>query len=94
MARILFVFFLLQIADLATTLVTLNLGGAEKNPLIQAFMSIGPVEGIIYAKIVVLLFAIGCSISRKRRLLQWANVVFAGIVVWNLVVITALLSKR
>jgi hypothetical protein len=68
--------------------------GAEKNPLIQVFMSIGPVKGIIYAKIVVLLFAIGCSISRKRKPLHWANVVFAGIVVWNLVVITALLPKR
>jgi hypothetical protein len=92
MANILIVFFALQVADAATTMVALQLGGAENNPLIHMFLSIGPVAGLILAKVLVLLIAFGCALSSRARPLRHANVVFTGIVAWNLIVIARLLA--
>jgi hypothetical protein len=92
MVNILIIFFVLQVADAATTVVALRLGGAEDNPLIQMFMSIGPVAGLILAKTLVLLIAFGCALSSRARVLRGANVVFTGIVAWNLIVIARLLA--
>jgi hypothetical protein len=92
MTKILSVFFLLQIADLATTVWTLKLGGAEINPLVLAFMTAGPLMGLFLAKVVVMLVAVGCALLSKHRTLQRANVVFAGIVAWNLSVIARLIA--
>ena len=92
MANILIVFFALQVADAATTLVALRLGGAEDNPLIHMFMSIGPLAGLILAKAIVLLIAFGCALSSRTRALRHANFAFTGIVAWNLIVIARLLA--
>jgi len=91
MTNVLLLFFFLQAADLATTAVALNLGGVENNPLVRAFMWMGPLVGLITAKIVVLLVATACAVSRKYRPLHCANAAFAGIVVWNLTVIARLM---
>ena len=56
------------------------------------FMSIGPLAGLLLAKVVVLLIAFGCTLSSRPRVLRRANVVFTGIVVWNLIVIAWLLA--
>lgn len=92
MAKLLAVFLLLQLADFMTTVATLRLGGAEMNPLVHLFMSIGPVTGLILAKVAVIPLAIGCFFLNKPRALQRANVVFACIVVWNISVIARLLG--
>ena len=92
MVNILVIFFVLQVADAATTVVALRLGGAEDNPLIQMFMSMGPVAGLILAKALVLLIAFGCALSSRARVLRHANVAFTGIVAWNLIVIARLLA--
>ena len=92
MANILIVFFVLQLADSATTLLALRLGGTENNPLIHMFMSIGPVAGLILAKVLVLLIAFGCVLSSRARALRHANIAFTGIVAWNLIVIARLLA--
>ena len=55
-------------------------------------MWLGPLVGLIAAKVVVLLIAMGCAVSKKYRPLQCANLAFAGIVVWNLSVIARLLA--
>jgi hypothetical protein len=92
MTKILTVFFLLQVADLLTTVATLKLGGTELNPLVHLFMSFGPLTGLILAKTAVTALAIGCSFLNKPRALQSANIVFAGIVVWNVSIIARLLG--
>lgn len=92
MTNVLLLFFFLQAADLATTAVAMNLGGVENNPLVRAFMWMGPLVGLMAAKAVVVLIAIACAASRKHRPLHWANAAFAGIVVWNLSVIARLLA--
>jgi hypothetical protein len=86
------VFLLLQVADFMTTVATLRLGGVEVNPLVHLFMSLGPMTGLILAKTTVIALAIGCSFWNKPRALQCANVVFAGIVIWNVSVLARLLG--
>jgi hypothetical protein len=91
MTKLFFVFALLQAADLATTVMTLKLGGVENNPLIQSFLTMGSVLGLVLAKIVVLLIAAGCAAWGRQRPLRCANAAFAGVVSWNLFVIARLL---
>ena len=91
MNKILSVYTLLQLADLATTTVTLRLGGVEVNPLVHLFMSVGPLVGLLLAKLVAMLAAMGCVFLKKPRPLRCANLVFAGIVAWNLTIIARLL---
>ena len=92
MTNVFLIFFLLQVADLATTFVTMRLGGVELNPLVRMFMSAGPVAGLFLAKLVVLAIAAGCAAMSKFRTLRRANIVFAGIVFWNITVIARLLA--
>jgi len=91
MNKILSIYTLLQLADLATTAVTLRLGGVEVNPLVHVFMAVGPLVGLLLAKLVAMLAAIGCVFLKKPRALRCANLVFAGIVLWNLTIIARLL---
>jgi hypothetical protein len=92
MIKILLVFVVLQAADLATTALTLKLGGAEINPLVHSVMSMNPVVGLIVAKMLAVLIAIGCASLNKAKALQRANLVFGGIIIWNLSVIARLLK--
>jgi hypothetical protein len=91
MNKILSIYTFLQLADLATTAVTMRLGGVEINPLVHVFMSVGPLVGLLLAKFVAMMAAIGCVFLKKPRPLRCANLVFAGIVVWNLSIIARLL---
>lgn len=81
-------FAILQLADLATTLIALRLGAFEQNPLLLAgFMTTyGATAGIVLSK--ALLLALGLGLSRRGYLVT--NVVFSGIVTWNLSVIARL----
>jgi hypothetical protein len=83
----LLVFLALQLLDVATTIVALGLGGAEQNPFISQFMSIGPIPGLFLSKVVVILLAgLFVSVGRTKPI-RLANIVFALIVVWNLTII-------
>jgi Domain of unknown function (DUF5658) len=90
MFNALVIFSFLQLADLGTTVAVLRLGGVEENPLVKILMVFGPVAGLILAKLVTLAIGAGCFLSTKPRALRVANVVFAGIVVWNLSIIARL----
>jgi Domain of unknown function (DUF5658) len=91
MNKILSIYTFLQLADMATTAVTMRLGGVEINPLVHVFMSVGPLVGLLLAKLVAMIAAMGCVFLKKPRPLRCANLVFAGIVVWNLSIIARLL---
>jgi hypothetical protein len=84
------IFSLLQVADLCTTVAVMRMGGIEQNPLVQHLMVIGPVQGLILAKAAALAIGVGCFMASKHRALFMANVVFAGIVIWNLSIIARL----
>jgi hypothetical protein len=84
------VFILLQIMDLATTLVALALGGQENNPIVAHVMALGPVGGLFLSKLAVTGIAAAGAAMQKNRALRVANVAFSGIVVWNVTVIARL----
>lgn len=83
----LILFAFLQVLDVGTTVLALKLGGHEKNPLIRQFMVMGPITGLVVSKIMVIAFAGGCAFLGKPRPVMYANLLFAGIVVWNVGVI-------
>jgi hypothetical protein len=92
MRKIFYIFVVLQITDLLTTVLALKLGGAEQNSMVRALMSVGPYKGLILSKLIVLSLALGFALSKKQAAIRNANVVFAAIVAWNLTVIVRLLS--
>jgi len=83
-------FIFLQLADFATTMIALHMEGVEKNSLVSRFMVIGSLQGLILSKVVILGIAAAAVLLRKQRVLRWANVVFGGVVLWNLVMIARL----
>lgn len=84
------IFILLQILDLATTLIVLALGGHENNPIIARVMAVNPVAGLFVSKLVVTGIAIAGAAMQKHRGLRVANIAFTGIVAWNVTVIARL----
>jgi hypothetical protein len=86
---ILLVFVALQLCDLATTLVFLQHGVGEANPLVGALMRVWAQPAVA----VLLVKAAGCGLavyawrSRRTRLLWRANLFFAVCVGWNLLAI-------
>jgi hypothetical protein len=79
-------FVILQLLDLLTTLAAFHVGAFEINPLVAKLTAyFGPVGGVLCSKVIAVLLAL-----RLRRLLWVANVFYAGIVIWNLIVLFAL----
>jgi len=83
-------FILLQIADIATTLVALSNGGHEQNPLVARFMVVGTLHGLLWSKLVVLAIAAVFIRFRGFRVIRLANVAFALVVCWNFIVLVRL----
>lgn len=82
-------FVVLQVLDLTTTLIAFHLGAIEANPLVAHFTAtFGWLRGLIISK----LFAIGIAMG-VRRLLWVVNVFYAGIIVWNLLILFSLHPK-
>jgi Domain of unknown function (DUF5658) len=86
-------FGILQIADVATTLIGFHLAGvqAEFNPVMRIFpASFGPVAGLLLGKLLLASMFMFFVYMRQNgtwnvgRLWTVVNVWFAGIVVWNL----------
>jgi len=86
----LLIFFALQAADLATTLVFLARGVGEANPLVSALIrSFGqPAPAVLLIKIAACLMALYAWRTRRNRLLRGANLFFALCVGWNLLVLS------
>jgi hypothetical protein len=86
MALGLFVF--LQIGDLLTTLVFLERGVHEGNPLVRAAMNASsPVLALAVVKLIACAVGVYAWRTRRPRVLRNANIFFAGCVCWNLLAI-------
>jgi Domain of unknown function (DUF5658) len=90
MKKPLMIFALLQLLDIATTLIALALGGAEQNPLVGHMMLTGTVTGLILSKLIVVGLAVAFILIGRGRVIRWANVAFSLIVVWNVTIICRL----
>lgn len=84
------IFIALQLADFTTTLIALHLGGAEANPIVSRLLVVGSLQGLIFSKVLVLTLGVAAVMARKFRVIKAANVVYAGVVLWNIVALVAL----
>jgi hypothetical protein len=86
---LLLVFLALQFCDLATTLVFLQHGVGEANPLVAALIrfSAQPAVALLLVKAAACGMAWYAWRTRRTRLLRRANVFFALCVGWNLMAI-------
>ena len=92
----LIVFIALQVLDILTTLLGMQLGAQEASMFLGRLMRAGPVAALLIAKIIaVLLVAIAMKFKRPR-VVVFLNYWFAAIVSWNLAVIllTQLSNRR
>ena len=81
------VFVALQVLDILTTLLGLQLGASEGSMFLSRLMRAGPVAALLIAKIIaVLLVALALKFKRPR-VVVFLNYWFAAVVSWNLVVI-------
>ena len=80
-------FLFLQVLDLLTTIVVLKLGGYEANPVVNYLMRLGPIEGLLLAKTVVIAGGAAIVWYNRHRVVFLANYAYAGIVCWNLAIL-------
>ena len=83
------IFIYLQLLDLLTTLVGFRLGAAELSPFIRALMHAGPATGVLLSKLIALGLGGLCVALKKNQLIRWASYWYAGLVVWNLMIMLA-----
>ncbi len=85
-------FVLLQISDVVSTILFLVLGGGEANPVVLWSMRAAgnPLTGLLLAKAALIPLVAYSIFARRQKPVRVANVVFAGLVLWNL---TAILLK-
>ncbi len=83
-------FIVLQVLDLATTLVAFRFGAFEMNPLVANLTTqFGPLRGVLMSKLICVAIALGV-----RRLVWIVNLYYLGIVSWNVVVVLLLSHFR
>jgi uncharacterized protein DUF5658 len=76
-------FVFLQLLDFLTTVVGLKWGAQEINPFIRYLMWMGPLEGLLACKILILLMGAIVLWYDRHRVILIVNYVFAVIVLWN-----------
>ena len=88
---ILVVFVALQFCDLATTMMFLQHGVGEANPLVAALIGIStqPAVAVLLIKVAACALAAYAWRSNRTRLLRRASFFFALCVGWNLVAIAS-----
>lgn len=77
----------LQVLDVLTTVAFLVHGVGEGNPVVQFVMSStgGALPGLVAVKVLAMILALFCLYTGRFRPLRRANLLFAGLVIWNLV---------
>ena len=89
------VFVALQVLDMLTTLLGLQMGAKEASIFLGHLMKVGPVAALLIAKIMAVLLVAAAMKYKRPRLVVFLNYWFAAIVTWNLAtILTAQLSAR
>ena len=83
-------FILLQVLDLLTTLAAFRVGGFEVNPLVASLtIHFGRLGGVVLSKVIAVVLMLGV-----RRRLWMVNLVYIGVICWNVIVVIALAVHR
>ena len=81
------VFVVLQVLDILTTLMGINMGAQEASVFVGQLMHAGPVGGLLLSKIFAV-FLVAAALKFKRpRLVVFLNYWFAAVITWNLAMI-------
>ena len=86
---IIYIFIYLQLLDLLTTIVGFKMGAAEASPFIRTLMHLGPAFGVAVSKVLALALGGLCVYTRRERIIRWITIWYAGLIVWNLIVMLA-----
>ena len=78
------VFLTLQVLDILTTLLGLQLGAREASIFLGRLMNAGPVAALLIAKIFAVLLVATALRFKRPRVVVFLNYWFAAIVTWNL----------
>ena len=81
------VFFYLQLLDFMTTMIGMRVGLSEASPFIRYLMAWGPAAGLAISKLVAFALCGLCIWLNRRHIVRWINYWYAGLVVWNMVLI-------
>ena len=77
-------FIFLQLLDILTTLLGLQLGAQESSMFLGRLMRAGPVAALLIAKIIAVLLVAVAMKFRRPRVVVFLNYWFAVVVSWNL----------
>jgi hypothetical protein len=87
MNQLLLQYSYLQVLDFMTTVAFLLHGVHEGNPLVRAALrySPNPLGGLLAVKLLAVGLGFYCWRGGREKLLTRVNILFAGIVAWNLI---------
>ena len=77
-------FVALQVLDMLTTLLGLEMGAKEASLFLGSLMKVGPVAALLIAKIIAVLLVAAAMKYKRPRLVVFLNYWFAAVVTWNL----------
>ena len=80
-------FVALQVLDILTTLLGLQMGAQEGSMFLGRLMRAGPVAALLIAKIIAVLLVSIVLKFKRPRVVVFLNYWFAAVVSWNLVII-------
>jgi hypothetical protein len=80
-------FVVLQVLDILTTLLGLEMGAREASIFIGRLMQVGPVAALLIAKIFAVLLVASAMRFKRPRVVVFLNLWFALVVSWNLAMI-------
>ena len=81
------VFVVLQVLDILTTLLGLQLGAREGSMFLSRLMHAGPVAALMIAKIIAVLLVAMAMKFKRPRVVVFLNYWFAAVVSWNLMIL-------
>jgi len=83
-------FVYLQVLDFLTTMIGFRLGAGEASPFIAKLIhASSPAMGVAASKLVGLGLGAVCVMTHRSHLIRWINYWYAGLTIWNLMVILA-----
>ncbi len=81
------VFVALQVLDILTTLIGLQLGAQEGSFFVARLMQIGPLAALLLSKLFAAFLAATALKLHRPRIVVFLNYWFAAVVTWNLGII-------
>jgi hypothetical protein len=87
-------FVTLQVLDILTTLMGLQMGARETSIFIGRLMQVGPVAALLIAKLFAVLLVATAMKFKRPRVVVFLNYWFALVVSWNLAMIVWALTSR